>query len=472
MRTYLQQVAEEQRGLADLLADVECLIARYVIIPQPALVAIALWIAHAHAIEAFDVTPYLVVTSPEKRCGKTRLLEVLEGLVPRAWRLVRPSEAVLFRKIARDRPTLLLDEVDTIFGKKADQGTEGLRAVLNAGNRRGAVVSRCQGSTQTLVDFEVFCAKIIAAIGALPDTVTDRGTTIPLRRKKKAETVARFRLATFRAEAEPLRAAVAAWGAEATPTLRGPTPTTPAALDDRAAEGWEPLLAIADLAGGDWPARARRAAVELHGGQQDTESAGVQLLRAISQVFAESRSARLLTVELLAALVEREGEPWGEWWGGALETKDARGPGYKLMQLLRPFGIVSKTVRAGHRRGKGFERTDFADAFARYLNDVTTRQPARDTGFRADRQGDARSDVTSSNGDECIGAQGLSPRHVVAPLRKKPVSKGAGRPPGRPHRCRRCTAGLPSGWGPIGCPRCGRVGHFTPLRLVTEAGEP
>src|SRR5205823_998737 len=79
----------------------------------------------------------LAVTSPEKRSGKSRLFEVLEILVANPWKVITPTEAVIFRKIDKDRPTLLLDETDAIFGKRNGENYEGLRALLNAGNRRG-----------------------------------------------------------------------------------------------------------------------------------------------------------------------------------------------------------------------------------------------------------------------------------------------------------------------------------------------
>src|SRR5207245_564668 len=130
---------------------------------------------------------------------------------------------------------------------------------------------------------------------------------------------------------------------------------------------WEPLLAIAALAGPDRLTRARDAALELHGGEPDAETEGVLLLSAIAEVFTEKGSDRILTAELLNALVERETEPWGEWWGKPVASGDTKGPGAKLARLLKPFGIIPKPMRVGEERGRGYDRSDFADAFARYL---------------------------------------------------------------------------------------------------------
>jgi hypothetical protein len=171
---------------------------------------VVLWIAHTHALAAFEVTPF---RSAEKRSGKTRLLEVLHELVPSPWQAVQPTEAVLFRKIEEQQPTLLLDEVDAIFKGPPTSRTEGLRAMLNAGYRRGAIVDRCNSTAAgvNLVKFRVFCPKVLAGIGTLPDTVNDRCIPIILARKRKGEHAARFRLRDFALEAAPLQKALATW---------------------------------------------------------------------------------------------------------------------------------------------------------------------------------------------------------------------------------------------------------------------
>lgn len=399
------------RPLDELLCAVENLVTRHVILPSPSVVAIVLWVAHAHAFDAFEQTPYLAASSPEKRCGKTRLLEVLEGIVPRPWRAAGVSPAVLFRKIARDRSTLLLDEIDAIFRKPSDT-TEALRSLLNAGNRRGSVVSRADGKGERLVDFDVFCPKVLAGIGALPDTIADRAIPVRLARRKKSEAVTAFRLRYFTPQAQPLREAMEAWGRRAVEALRCAEPSVPEQLHDRAADAWEPLLAIADLAGGDWPKRARAAALALHEIEPSADGVGGTLLRAIAEIFA-ARGPRLLTRDLLAALVEREHEPWGSWWGVGIDKGDIRGPGYRLAKLLRPYGIGSKSIRVGDERAQGFERSDFDDVFSRYVNDLTTRQAASGAAFRAHEGPDTSPPVRSPNGGQTLGAQGLSRRQVV-----------------------------------------------------------
>ncbi|MDQ3319451.1 MAG: hypothetical protein M3515_04285 [Actinomycetota bacterium] len=179
--------AESQAGGApasgELLEDVRTFVERFVVLTPEQLDCVALWILHTHAVGAAAQTPYLSIRSPEKQSGKTRLLEILELLCARAKLWTRPSEAVTFRTIERDQPTLLLDEIDTIWTDKGNEH-EGLRALLNSGNRRGTTVPRCVGPSQALHEFPVSCAKALAGIGAPPDTVADRSIPIGLKRRR------------------------------------------------------------------------------------------------------------------------------------------------------------------------------------------------------------------------------------------------------------------------------------------------
>ena len=176
------------KQLANTIEDARAFILRYVVLSDEQATACALWVLHTYALDAADITPYLAITSAEKQCGKTVLLDVLDAVVHKPWRAVRPSEAVLFRKIERDRPTLLLDEVDAIWGPKARSEDEGLRALLNAGFRRhGSTVPRCVGPSLKLRDFSTYCPKALAAIGDLPDTVADRSIPIRMERKRRGD---------------------------------------------------------------------------------------------------------------------------------------------------------------------------------------------------------------------------------------------------------------------------------------------
>jgi 5S rRNA maturation endonuclease (ribonuclease M5) len=412
--------------LQDLLDDVEAFLRAYVVFPsRAAAVATTLWVTHTYVIETAEVTPYLAILSPEKRCGKSRLLEVLEVLVPRAWLVGRPSEAALFRMLSEEPPpTLLFDEVDTVFKAKAgDPVADGIRAVLNMGYRQGATVPRCVPPSQKVQRFAVFGAKALAGIGALPDTVLDRSVPIRLRRKRKTEQVKRWRRREVLPAAEPLCARLAAWADAQRSVLAETVIEAPETLNDRAGEIWEPLLAIAHMAGSRWLEDARAAAQTLHEAEADDESAGVRLLAAIAAIFAERDQGhlftadRILTADLLRALVDRVEEPWAVEWGrdvaAAPEDQAPRGPAARLATLLRPFGIQSRPLRDGDRKGKGYFRADFADAFARYLpspdvENGTTGQSAPDADLRAVGERDTPPAVPFSDDAETLAAHGLS----------------------------------------------------------------
>lgn len=355
----LSAAPEDGAALLDEVAD---FIRRYVVLTPHQCDACSLWTAHTHTFDAANFTPYESVTSPEKRSGKTRLLEVQELLVARPWLTGRVTPAVLVRKVDRDRPTLLLDESDAAF-KGAQEYAEALRAVLNTGHRRGGVASLCvkAGGDFDLKDFATFCPKAIAGIGKLPDTVADRAIIISLKRRAPTEPIERLRRSVADGEAKPIREGLATWAATHIDELRELHPEIPDGLDDRAVDGWEVLIAIADVAGGDWPRRARVAALALSSGDaREDESSGVRLLADIKSIFENRGVDRLPSVEMCHALNFLEESPWGDWKGKPL---DPRG----LARLLRPFGIRVTVVRIGATTSKGYPVEGFADAFGRYL---------------------------------------------------------------------------------------------------------
>jgi 5S rRNA maturation endonuclease (ribonuclease M5) len=384
----LPEVAQDDG--AEILDEVERQYRSYVAwASDHQAVAVTLWTAHTHAAEASDTTPYLAIESAEPESGKTRCLEVAEHLAARAWMLVEPSEAAMFRKIERDHPTLLLDEVDALWGAKAD-GREGLRALLNAGYRRGATVPRVvgDGAGMTVQDFGVYGPKALAGLaGRLPRTIASRSIPIRLQRRAKGETVRRFRAKRAAAELAPLRLRLAAWVKLVTSELEAADPEIPELLSDRQADCWEALLAIADAAGGDWPKRARVAAVTLHEHDPAADpGTGVLLLTHVREVFAATATDELATTALLAELVDRDDGPWGGWWGNDVEADRTKGPASRLAAILKPHGIKPKQLKIEGEKTRGYTRAAFADAWRRYLPPGTdlpdgTSVPRRSTAL-------------------------------------------------------------------------------------------
>lgn len=250
---------------AEALNATEAFIRRFVVVSQAQSTTITLWLAHTHCIEAFDCTPYLAITSEQKRSGKTRLLEVLELLARKPLRTSDMTEAALFHMLSNGASTLLLDECDTIF--RSRKSNEGMRALLNAGYRRGSPIRRMKGGH--LESYDVFCPKVLAGIGNLPDTVMDRSVVIKLERKRPAEDVERFRHADAASDAAVVHAKLArcfhpvAENVEWLQGLAVARPHLPEWLNDRAQDSWECLLAIAEAVGGGWSERAVRATQEL-----------------------------------------------------------------------------------------------------------------------------------------------------------------------------------------------------------------
>jgi hypothetical protein len=289
------------------------------------------------------------------------------------------SEAALFRSIADTsggRVVILLDEADAVFHSKGNH--EDLRALLNAGYRRGAVVARCdpEGRSYQVRQYDAFGSKAIASIGELPDTIADRSIPIRMQRRAQYETVTRFRLREARTEAAKIREALSAWTTpDVIEALRAARPEIPVELDDRAADGWESLLAIADLAGGDWPPRARQAALELHDAQGVVESNRILLLRHIYETFEQARAGFIPTTELLKVLVNREDGPWAAWWANDVEAGRTKGPAAKLAALLRPFGVTPTKQRVGEETPRGYDRAAFVPVWQRWLPSLFTASP-------------------------------------------------------------------------------------------------
>lgn len=321
-----------------------------------------LWTIQTHVFSATSCTAYLAITSAEKQSGKTRLLEVLETLVASPWLTGRVTAAVLVRKIDAEQPTLLLDESDTAFGGEKEYA-ETLRGVLNTGNRRGGKTSCCvrKGTETTFRDFSTFCPKAIAGIGSLPDTVADRSIPIRLKRAARGE-VEKFRRRDVEAEAAEFRRQMENFGLAISERVRDARPAMPDELSDRQQDATESLLAIADLAGADWPTASRSALVALCIEAQDSdESLGRTLLSDICQIFGTKGMDRIPSTELAGALAEIETSPWGEWSHGKPISSA------KIARLLRPYGITPHNVRIGEKIRKGYEEEDFADAWKRYL---------------------------------------------------------------------------------------------------------
>jgi hypothetical protein len=333
---------------------------------------LALWYAHTHAAEHFYVTPRLVISSPEPGSGKTLVIEVGQYLVAKPEMVLNASTPAVFRMVANNGPiSLLWDEVDAIF--TGNGGTnEDLRAMLNAGYKRTAYVARCVGDSHSVQRFPVYSpVALVGLAGGMPPTITTRAVTIHMRRKRRDEKREEFRERVVQRDAEPLRDALSAWVGGIAETVGEAEPEMPPGVANRAREIWEPLLAIADAAGGHWPHTARQACAHfVKEAEQQPVTTGVRLLTDLHTIFTDRNTDRLSTVDILTDLAEMDEAPWGDI-NGPGRPIDAR----RLARELAGYHVAPSPFRNGGQITKGYvtyatkNQLGLTDAWSRYLPD-------------------------------------------------------------------------------------------------------
>jgi hypothetical protein len=353
----------------DPLSETESFLRQFVAYPsEAAVVAHVLWIAHAHMMEAFENTPRLAFLSPEPGSGKSRALEVTEPLVPRPVLTVNCSPAYVFRRISDEAglPTLLFDEIDTVFGGRPSDTSEDLRGLLNSGYRRGATAGRAvvRGKEVMTEELPSFAPVAMAGLNELPDTLMTRSVVVRMKRRKPTETVLPYRRRVYRNIAENIYAALEAWAVTAVTEVTDSWPTLPEGIEDRDADVWEPLIAVADAAGGDWPERARDAAVFLVSeAREKPATLGIRLLADIKLVLGADQ--RISTHELLDRLCELETAPWASIRGERIDSRF-------LARTLSKYGIeTNNTIKINGQAVKGYTRAHFADAWDRYVKEAS-----------------------------------------------------------------------------------------------------
>jgi hypothetical protein len=378
---------------AEILNRLHAAFGRYVVFPSPeAHDATVLWCAATHGQPAWEHAPRLTLISPEKRCGKSRLMDVAEAVCYQPLITVNVSTAAVVRSITEhDPPTIMVDEADTIFGtKKAAENHEDVRGILNAGHQRNRPYVRWDITTRSREECPTFAMAMLAAIGGLPDTIMDRAIDIRMRRRGPGEQVSPFRT---RRDAPPLRTIrgqLHEWVRGHLDTLTAAVPELP--VEDRAADTWEPLFATAELAGGDWPERTRRACLALTGEDPDDGRIGTRLLADLKAIWGADEE-HLFSATIIERLCKIEEAPWPEW-GRDRKPITQRG----LAELLRPYRVKSKTVRQRGVDGTamGYARSGLADLWNRYLP-----RTSPNTSNTATQDGE-NADLTSE--DACVGS--------------------------------------------------------------------
>jgi putative DNA primase/helicase len=349
---------------AELLDAIATAIRMHVVLPDSDRDICTLWAMHAYVTKCFLVTPRLAILAPTRGCGKTTLLSVLEHLVPRPLRTSSVTASVTFRVIEMHEPTLLIDEAKNI-AEKTD-----LLEVLNDGHRRGGQTLR-----NAPVDdgyepraFSTFAALAIGLIGALPSELHHRSVVIKMKRclAGEGEQIEEIRVGENE-HLDVLARKAMRWSTDNAVRLADMNPAMPAGIYNREADNWKPLIAIADAIGGEWPKRARAAAVVSHAdGRGDEVSRFEHLLADIRSVFAQAGGAsvadlfarkadvEISSADLVETLVALEGHPWAEM-GRANKPLTQN----LLARMLKPLGIAPERRR--------YKLAPFEEAFARYL---------------------------------------------------------------------------------------------------------
>jgi hypothetical protein len=356
----------------EVITSAESLIRRFCILSDVTYLPLATWTVATHLPDAFDAFPYIALLSPAKRCGKTRVLEVLELLTSNARRVTSATSAALFRMM-KDVPTLLLDEVEALGNSKPSEGAQAVLAVLNAGHRKGATIPRCVPPDFDVRHFPVYGPKAFAAIGTLPDTLSDRCIHVTMQRKTPSQTVDRFLQGRAKADAEPVRESLVEWAESYQESVRRAYENMADLkfLSDRDADLWMPLFAVCTVAAPERLGELQRCAVALSGAKAagDVEdSLSLKLLADVQKVWPKGAD-RMTTAIMLQRLKEIAESPWG--------AQDLNAN--RLAAMLRPFGVMSRQIRTENENVKGYLRVSLNEAFSRYLPQKNATLETSDT---------------------------------------------------------------------------------------------
>lgn len=333
-------------------------ILRHTVLNRPMAIAIALWVVFTHTISAARIAPLLLISSPVKRCGKTTLGQLLGFLTCRPISTSNITAAALYNEIGGSPPTMIIDEADTFLPRSPD-----LNGIVNSGHTRSAayVLRNIGGQNRR---YSTWCPKAILMIGLPSETIVDRSIVIPLKRKRADQVVDRLDASRPR-ELTILQSQIAKWADDNLRRIENTTFDRPKLGSDRAADNWEPLLAIASCVGEEWFGAALDAATELSVPQDECRSVEEMLLADVKNAFEANGVTRISSADLSRALCSDSDRPWATLEHG--RAISARG----LVTRLSKFGVRTKNIRKGTMVLKGYTIDQFEDAFARYVPTAT-----------------------------------------------------------------------------------------------------
>ena len=351
-----------------LLIELMAQLRRFVVVQDDVAIAITLWILFSWVHEVAVHSPLLVATSAEPDSGKSTLLGVLGFLVPRPYSVVELTGTNIYRIVDLKNRTLLIDEADQLFRRKA-----ALAEIINAGWTRGS--ARIPRIVHGVIhEFDAFCPKVIGMLGLnLPSTMASRAIVCMLWPKLPSEQVADFRHVDDD-DFTTLRRKLMRWAADNAVLLKDATPVVPPGFSNRVTANWCLLLAIADVAGGLWPEWARAAAVKLSH-QRHQPSERLRLLAALHPLLATRE--QITSAELVELLIADPDGEWAEFRGrGPITQRQVAA----LLAGFEIFPVVLHPTKQASLSRRGYRRSQFGDLFARFLpNDpnIRTLKPER-----------------------------------------------------------------------------------------------
>ena len=339
--------------LLDLVEEIEDRLERHIVMPSESRLSIALWVASSYCYDSFRIFPRMVIHSPEKRCGKTTTMEIIDAIVNKGILASNCSSAAVFRVIEEYAPTLIIDEADSFL-----KDNEALRGIINSSHtKKAAFVIRCEGDSHQTKKYSTWAPIVLGGIKRVADTIEDRSIVIELQRKLSAESVERLPV-DLDEVLLPLRRKLTRWRNDNFGILKTIDPSLPDVGNDRAADNWFPMFALAEMMGSEMLERTTLAFINIES-QEKSETLGTTLLADIKKCFEERNVDRIWTRDLIAALTAMEERPWETWKGGFTSRV--------LSNLLKDFGVKSADIRMGGSVSKGYDLEKFEDAFRRYL---------------------------------------------------------------------------------------------------------
>lgn len=375
---------DEQVDGAALVRELSDTLRQYVICEPVVADAAALWIVFTWFINEVHVAPIANITAPLPNCGKSTLLDFMELFAFQPLKCDGISSSALFRSMDKWQPSLLIDEVDTFL-----RDNEDARGVLNSGHKRNGSIIRVVGESHEPTRFSTWGAKALCGIGSIASTLESRSIRFELRRKLPSESVDNIRFMETGLEVR-LKRQLCRLHDDVADEVIVARPDPVLGLNNRAQDNWEPLLQIADIIGGEWPERARVIAIIITR-MDEAEQApdvGTELLKDIKAIFENKNAERIFSAELVDTLCADGEALWNTWNRGKPIT--AR----QVSTKLAGFSVKSKDVRIGTTVRKGYIKSDFLDAFKRYLSAGTSDSSA--TPLQAGRHAGCRASLSAT----------------------------------------------------------------------------